>query len=115
MLQSGIPFRVQALKRFSAEMMVGSATSLSEHFGTLHFYGAKHKEFEMNAVTNRGPELFQRFNVHKEIKLILILILILGPEPHFHFRPIFGTVPRFYYCITPFQIFGCQFQQNRTC
>ena len=28
-------------------------------------------------MTNRGPELFQRFNVHTEIKLILILILIL--------------------------------------
>jgi len=46
-LQSGIPFRVQALQRSRAS------------------------DFP---VTNRGPELFQRFNVRTEIKLILILI-----------------------------------------
>jgi len=51
---SGTPLRVQALKRFRAEMMVGLATF---------------------PVSNRGPELFQRCNVHMEIKLILILIL----------------------------------------
>ena len=57
MLQSGTPFRVQALKRFRAEMIVGLATSLSPIVASELFHNV--------------------FNVRTEIKLILILILIL--------------------------------------